>query len=58
MTPCEHLFCEDALLEWLLRSSKCPVCNTVLDPESIRVRDAVVGDIKRVWSDIYSNLSP
>jgi len=51
MTPCEHLFCEDALLEWLLRSDRCPVCNNLLNPEEIskpgRVIVNMLAELKR-----------
>jgi hypothetical protein len=35
-TATEHLFCEDELLEWLTRSSQCPVTKRVIDPSEIR----------------------
>lgn len=35
-TTTEHLFCEDELLEWMSRSSLCPITKTELDPLSIR----------------------
>jgi hypothetical protein len=34
-TPCDHLFCEAELLEWLLVSNKCPLDNGPLDPTKI-----------------------
>ena len=34
-TPSEHLFCEDELLEWMLRSEICPVTKQKLDPSTI-----------------------
>jgi len=34
-TPTEHLFCEDELLEWMLRSDLCPVTKEKLDANSI-----------------------
>lgn len=34
-TSTEHLFCEEELLEWMSRSSLCPVTKRVLDPEKI-----------------------
>jgi len=42
MTPSEHLFCEDELLEWLTRSNLCPSTNTPLDPSSIRRPSRIV----------------
>lgn len=35
-TSSEHLFCEDELLEWLSRSSLCPITKIELDPSTIR----------------------
>jgi hypothetical protein len=34
-TPSEHLFCEDELLEWMLRSELCPLTHEPLDPSTI-----------------------
>jgi hypothetical protein len=34
-TPSEHLFCEDELLEWMLRSELCPLTHEPLDPRTI-----------------------
>merc|ERR1711965_521361 len=34
-TACEHLFCEDELIEWLCHKSSCPVCQAEIDPEDI-----------------------
>ncbi len=34
-TSSEHLFCEEELLEWMTRSSLCPVTKAELDPSSI-----------------------
>jgi hypothetical protein len=34
-TPSEHLFCEDELLEWMLRSELCPITHEPLDPNTI-----------------------
>jgi hypothetical protein len=34
-TPSEHLFCEDELLEWMLRSELCPITHEPLDPNGI-----------------------
>ena len=41
-TGCEHLFCEDELLEWMCRSDRCPVCNRSLDADQIRKPSRVV----------------
>lgn len=35
-TATEHLFCEDELLEWMTRSSQCPVTKRTIDPGEIR----------------------
>ncbi len=35
-TPSEHLFCEDELLEWMIRSDLCPVTHEPLDPGTIK----------------------
>lgn len=35
-TPSEHLFCEDELLEWMLRSDLCPITHQPLDPNTIK----------------------
>ncbi|RYG59632.1 hypothetical protein EON64_20040, partial [archaeon] len=35
MTMSEHLFCEEELLEWLTRSSLCPVTKQPIDPATI-----------------------
>ena len=43
-TACEHLFCEDELIEWLCHKSSCPVCQAEIDPEDIvRAPRAIVG---------------
>jgi hypothetical protein len=34
-TVSEHLFCEDELLEWMTRSSTCPITKSTLDPNEI-----------------------
>lgn len=37
VTPCEHMFCEDALLEWLSRGNdKCPVCNRNVNAREVK----------------------
>ena len=38
MTPCEHLFCEDCLIEWFSRCDppRCPCDNIVINPESVK----------------------
>jgi len=41
-TPTDHLFCEDELLEWMTRSSVCPVTNAKLDPDSIRKPSRII----------------
>ncbi len=45
VTECEHMFEESALLEWMIRSSKCPVCNKVLDPSAIKKPGRVVKNL-------------
>lgn len=43
-TKCEHLFCEEELIEWLCHKTTCPVCNADIDPEDIvRAPRAIVG---------------
>ena len=43
-TTCEHLFCEDCLLEWLCRKATCPVCCAGALPDSIeRAPRVIVG---------------
>lgn len=41
-TATEHLFCEEELLEWMSRSSLCPITKTELDPASIRKPGRIV----------------
>jgi hypothetical protein len=41
-TSSEHLFCEEELLEWMTRSSLCPVTKSELDPSSIRKPGRVI----------------
>jgi hypothetical protein len=41
-TATEHLFCEDELLEWMSRSSLCPITKTELDPSTIRKPGRIV----------------
>lgn len=41
-TPTDHLFCEDELLEWMSRSTMCPVTNTPLDADSIRKPSRII----------------
>lgn len=50
-TPCEHLFCEDELLEWLLRKETCPVDQTIINPDEIckasRIITNMLGELER-----------
>ena len=60
LTPCQHLFCEQDLLQWFCRapddqgerpSQRCPQCNTVCAPDSIkpagRLLCNILGDLER-----------
>jgi hypothetical protein len=59
VTPCQHLFCENDLLQWFVASNekgekpsqRCPQCNTVCDPDSIkkagRIITNILGDLER-----------
>ena len=60
VTPCQHLFCENDLLQWFVRapvnqgerpSQRCPQCNTVCAPDSIRPAGRIItnilGDLER-----------
>ena len=60
VTPCDHLFCEHDLLQWFVRapddqgpkpSQRCPQCNTVCKPDSIRpagrIITSIIGDLER-----------
>ena len=43
-TKCEHLFCEDELIEWLMHKQSCPVCNAEINSEEVaRAPRAIVG---------------
>ena len=45
-TRCEHLFCEEELIEWLSHGTAqtCPVCAAAIDPEEVaRAPRAIVG---------------
>jgi FtsZ-binding cell division protein ZapB len=41
-TSTDHLFCEDELLEWMSRSSICPVSKQVLDPSKIKKPSRII----------------
>ena len=60
LTPCQHLFCEQDLLQWFCRapddqgerpSQRCPQCNTICAPDSIkpagRLLCNILGDLER-----------
>ena len=58
ITPCQHLFCEHDLLQWFIRapdegdrSQRCPQCNTVCKPDTIkkagRIITNIIGDLER-----------
>ncbi|GMH96148.1 hypothetical protein TrVE_jg4817 [Triparma verrucosa] len=43
VTPCEHTFCEDALLEWLSRGNEsCPVCSRKVDAREVKKASRIV----------------
>mmetsp|Transcript_27341 Transcript_27341/g.35854 ORF Transcript_27341/g.35854 Transcript_27341/m.35854 type:complete len:219 (-) Transcript_27341:192-848(-) len=50
-TPCEHLFCEDELLEWLMRKETCPVDQVIINPDEITKASRIVvnmlGELER-----------
>ena len=33
--PCQHLFCEECILEWLSRDNRCPMCQYQLPTDSV-----------------------
>lgn len=41
-TATEHLFCEDELLEWMTRSTLCPITKSELDPSSIKKPSRII----------------
>lgn len=50
-TPCEHMFCEEELLEWMTRKGTCPLDRAALDPDHIQPPSRIVlgmlGDLRR-----------
>lgn len=44
-TPSEHLFCEDELLEWMIRSDLCPITHEALDPNSITKPGRIISNM-------------
>lgn len=44
-TPSEHLFCEDELLEWMLRSELCPITHEPLDPSTITKPGRIINNM-------------
>jgi hypothetical protein len=44
-TPSEHLFCEEELLEWMLRSTLCPITHEPLDPETIKKPGRIISNM-------------
>jgi hypothetical protein len=46
-TACEHLFCEEELVEWMCHGNRCPVCAAELVAEEVvRAPRAIVGLIE------------
>ncbi|CAM9843256.1 unnamed protein product, partial [Heterosigma akashiwo] len=50
-TPCEHLFCEDELLDWLSKKQTCPVDQRLIKPDEIcqasRIVTNLLGELER-----------
>ena len=54
-TPCDHLFCEECLMQWLQRKEQgaenCPMCNQWLDVDKIRQPNRIIlnllGELER-----------
>ena len=45
ITPCDHLFCREALIKWLTKTPKCPSCNAATTIESIHPPNRIITNL-------------
>ena len=43
ITPCNHQFCRECILQWILKKNNCPICRRFLTVKSVTGRLTRIG---------------